>query len=98
LVTILRALRGRDPINTLADSPDFPTVFEVPLMPKALCLFSLVASILVVSLFVLDAIAYFTGQTSFAVLGGASPLMDLTFAVLGGVLAYLSWTTYREQR
>ncbi len=67
-------------------------------MPKALCLFSLVASILVVSLFVLDALALLTGQTSFAILGAASLLMDLTFAILGGALIYLSWATYREQR
>ncbi|MEM6469512.1 MAG: hypothetical protein AAF802_08060 [Planctomycetota bacterium] len=67
-------------------------------MPKALCLFSLVASILVVSLFVFDAIALMFGLTGFAVLGGASLLMDLTFAILGGILIFLSWTTYREQR
>ncbi|QDV43687.1 hypothetical protein Enr13x_35440 [Stieleria neptunia] len=67
-------------------------------MPKALCLFSLVASILVVSLFILDAVALLSGQTSLAILGGASLMMDLTFAILGGVLIYLSWSTYREQR
>ncbi|PAY17036.1 hypothetical protein CKO51_23685 [Rhodopirellula sp. SM50] len=67
-------------------------------MPKALCLFSLVASILVVSLFVLDAVALLSGQNSLAILGGASLMMDLTFAILGGVLIYLSWSTYREQR
>ena len=67
-------------------------------MPKALCLFSLVASILVVSLFVLDAIAELSGQGSLAILGGASLLMDITFAILGGILIYLSWSTYREQR
>lgn len=67
-------------------------------MPKALCLFSLVASILVVSLFILDAIADLAGQRGLAILGGASLLMDITFAILGGILAYLSWSTYREQR
>ena len=67
-------------------------------MPKALCLFSLVASILVVSLFVEDAVANLAGQTDLAILGGASLMMDLTFAILGGVLIYLSWSTYREQR
>jgi len=67
-------------------------------MPKALCLFSLVASILVVSLFVLDAIASLSGMEALAVLGAASLMMDLTFIVLGGILIYLSWSTYREQR
>ena len=67
-------------------------------MPKALCLFSLVASILVVSLFVLDAVASMFGLSALAVLGGASLMMDITFVVLGGILIYLSWSTYREQR
>jgi hypothetical protein len=35
---------------------------------------------------------------AFAVLGSASLMMDITFVVLGGVLIYLSWSTYREQR
>jgi hypothetical protein len=67
-------------------------------MPKALCLFSLVASILVVSLFLLDAVFAISGQRGLAILGGASLMMDIVFAVLGGILIYLSWTTYREQR
>ncbi|MCO8124853.1 hypothetical protein NHH03_24155 [Stieleria sp. TO1_6] len=67
-------------------------------MPKALCLFSLVASILVVCLFVLDAIALLFGLSNFAILGAASLMMDITFAILGGILVYLSWSTYREQR
>lgn len=67
-------------------------------MPKALCLFSLVASILVVSLFVLDAMASMFGLSALAILGGASLMMDITFVVLGGILIYLSWSTYREQR
>ena len=67
-------------------------------MPKALCLFSLVASILVVCLFLLDAIALLSGQSAFAILGGASLMMDLTFVILAGVLIFLSYMTYREQR
>ena len=67
-------------------------------MPKALCLFSLVASILVVSLFLLDSIAQIAGIGALQILGGASLMMDLTFAILGGLLIYLSWSTYREQR
>ncbi|OYP32250.1 hypothetical protein [Rhodopirellula sp. MGV] len=67
-------------------------------MPKALCLFSLVASILVVCLFLLDSVAILAGVGAMQVLGGASLMMDLTFAILGGALIYLSWSTYREQR
>ena len=67
-------------------------------MPKALCLFSLVASILIVCLFAADAIMGLVGLKSIAPLSGASMVMDLTFAALGGILIFLSWTTYREQR
>ncbi|MCD0459748.1 hypothetical protein [Roseiconus lacunae] len=67
-------------------------------MPKALCLFSLVASILVVCLFLVDSVAIIAGVEALQILGGASLMMDLTFAILGGVLIYLSWSTYREQR
>lgn len=67
-------------------------------MPKALCLFSLVASILVASLFLLDALAAMLGQTGLAILGGVSLTMDITFIVLAGVMAFLSWLTYKQQR
>ncbi|MEL6105289.1 MAG: hypothetical protein AAFU85_04600 [Planctomycetota bacterium] len=67
-------------------------------MPKALCLFSLVASILIVCLFGADAVMGMVGLESIAPLSAASLVMDLTFAALGGVLIYLSWATYREQR
>ena len=67
-------------------------------MPKALCLASLVASILVVALFLIDAIMGFLGMETSAPLRSASLMMDLGFVVFGGILAYLSWATYREQR
>ncbi len=67
-------------------------------MPKALCLISLVASILVVVLFLADAIMGMAGMTDVAPLQSASLMMDVTFALLGGVMVYMSWNTYREQR
>ncbi|QDV64563.1 MULTISPECIES: hypothetical protein [Crateriforma] len=67
-------------------------------MPKALCLISLVASILVVVLFGADAIMGLAGMEDVAPLGYASLLMDLTFAIFGLILVFLSFTTYREQR
>lgn len=67
-------------------------------MPKALCLFSLVASILIVCLFSADAVMGLVGLNAYAPLSAASLVMDLTFAILGGILIYLSWSTYREQR
>ncbi len=67
-------------------------------MPKALCLTSLVASILVVVLFLADAAMGMLGMNDIAPLGGASLMMDFAFIIVGGAMIYLSWSTYREQR
>ncbi len=67
-------------------------------MPKALCLTSLVASILIVVLFLTDAIAGLAGMVDFAPLRYAQPMMNIVFIVLGAVMIYMSWATYREQR
>ncbi|EMI15373.1 signal peptide protein [Rhodopirellula maiorica SM1] len=67
-------------------------------MPKALCLISLVASILILVLFLADAVMGLIGMHEVAPMRSASLLMDITFVVVGGVMVYLSWTTYREQR
>ena len=67
-------------------------------MPKALCLISLVASILIVVLFLADAALGMAGMLDIAPLGYAKPLMNIVFLVLGGAMIYLSWSTYREQR
>jgi len=67
-------------------------------MPKALCLISLVASILIVVLFLEDAVTGMLGMNGLAIFGGARIMMDIVFAVVAGLLIYMSWTTYREQR
>ncbi len=67
-------------------------------MPKALCLISLVASILIVVLFFADAVMGMAGQEKIAPLRAANMTMDIVFVFLGSVMIYLSWTTYREQR
>ena len=67
-------------------------------MPKALCLISLVASILVVVLFLADAVLGMAGMSEIAPLGSASLLMDIAFVVFGSAMIYLSYSTYREQR
>ncbi len=67
-------------------------------MPKALCLISLVASILIVVLFLLDAAAGMLGMTDFAPLRSANLTMDIVFVIMAGTMIYLSWSTYREQR
>jgi len=67
-------------------------------MPKALCLISLVASILVVVLFLADMALGLLGMQDLAPLRSAKPLMDIVFIVAGAALIFMSWTTYREQR
>ncbi len=67
-------------------------------MPKALCLISLVASILIVVLFFADAAMGMLGMTDVAPLRAANLTMDIVFVVLGSIMIYLSWSTYREQR
>ena len=66
-------------------------------MPKALCLTSLVVAALLSLLFLADLIMRFAGMEATAPLRGASLLMDITFLIFGLILAFLSWTTYKEQ-
>lgn len=67
-------------------------------MPKALCLISLVASILIVVLFLSDAAMGMLGMADIAPLRAANLVMDIAFVVFGSAMIYLSWSTYREQR
>ncbi|MGI9473372.1 MAG: hypothetical protein ACR2NZ_17650 [Rubripirellula sp.] len=67
-------------------------------MPKALCLISLVASILVVVLFLADAVMGLAGMQDIAPLRSASLMMDIVFVVLASAMIYMSWTTFKEQR
>jgi hypothetical protein len=67
-------------------------------MPKALCLISLVASILVVVLFLADMALGLLGMQDLVPLRSANTLMDVVFIVAGAALIFMSWTTYREQR
>jgi len=67
-------------------------------MPKALCLISLVASILILVLFLADAAMGMFGMQDIAPLRGANLVMDIAFVILGGAMIYMSWSTYREQR
>ncbi|MCM2373398.1 hypothetical protein [Aporhodopirellula aestuarii] len=67
-------------------------------MPKALCLLSLVASILLLVLFGADLVMGFAGMQDAAPMQATSMMMDLAFLIFAGLLAYLSFSTYREQR
>lgn len=59
-------------------------------MPKVLCLFSLVVSALLLLLFLVDLVV--------AVPFGRSMILDAGFIIAAGVLAALSYLTYKEQR
>ncbi len=67
-------------------------------MPKALCLIGLVIASLVFLIFLLDLVLGLSGLTNMAPLRTASALMDVIFMIASGGLAYVSWTTFREQR
>ena len=52
---------------------------------------------LVFLLFLLDLLGgYFGFLALIAPFRGASMLMDVTFVISGGMLAYLSWSAFRE--
>ena len=68
------------------------------LMPKALCLIGLVIASLVFLIFLLDLVLGLAGLVTMAPFRYASMLMDVIFMLSAGGLAYVSWTTYREQR
>ena len=59
-------------------------------MPKVLTIIGLTVSALIVAVFALDHVVKFPFK-------GANRSMDLAFVVCGVVLAYLSWSTMREQ-
>lgn len=67
-------------------------------MPKALCLTSLVVAVIIVVLFLADAVMGLMGMAPLAPLRSASLLMDITFIITGSALAFMSWATWREQR
>jgi hypothetical protein len=67
-------------------------------MPKALCLTSLVVAVIIVVIFLADAIMGFMGMSTVAPLRSANLLMSITFIITGSILAYMSFVTWREQR
>ncbi len=59
-------------------------------MPKVLCIIGIVVAVLLLLVFGVDAAVEFP-------FGRASLLMDVSLIVGSLVLAYLSWTTMRQQ-
>lgn len=66
-------------------------------MPKVLCLIGLSLAVLILLLFSLDLIMGLAGL-AIAPFGMASILIDVIFIIVAGVLAALSWLTFKEQR
>ena len=59
-------------------------------MPKALCIFGMAASAVLLIVFGLDLAMGMPFK-------GVDKMMDIGFVIVSGILGYLSWTTFREQ-
>ncbi|GAB5404520.1 MAG: hypothetical protein Aurels2KO_27510 [Aureliella sp.] len=67
-------------------------------MPKALCLIGLVLSILICLVFLFDLVAGLAGSTMVAPLLAASYSVDIMFILASAALAWVAWSTFREQK
>lgn len=67
-------------------------------MPKALCLISLVASAFIVIAFLADFVFGMMGNVALAPFGAASMMMDIVYIVLGSIMIFMSFKTFRELR
>jgi hypothetical protein len=67
-------------------------------MPKALCYTGLVISGLILLIFGLDLATWFVWENDAIPFQGMSIMMDAGFVIAAGLLAFLSWTTLREQK
>jgi hypothetical protein len=68
------------------------------LMPKVLCLIGMATAILVFLIFVIDFVCGLSGAIDYAPLRGANIVMDILFMIASGAIAFLSFTTFREQK
>ena len=60
-------------------------------MPKALTIVGMVIAVLLLLIFALDLVAAVP-------FGGASMVMDIAFSICAGVLGFLAYTTFIEQK
>jgi threonine/homoserine/homoserine lactone efflux protein len=63
-------------------------------MPKALCMSGMVVAILIAILFLFDLAA----PPAYAPFRKADWLMDVLMLVCAGMLGFISWMTWREQK
>lgn len=63
-------------------------------MPKALCMSGMVVAILIAILFLFDLAA----PSGYAPFRKANIMMDVLMLVSAGLLGFISWMTFREQK
>ncbi len=67
-------------------------------MQKGLCIIALSVAVVIFILFVADLVLGLSGQAAMAPFKYApGMIMDIVFVVVSGILAAMSWTTFREQ-
>lgn len=66
-------------------------------MQKGLCIIALSIAVVIFILFAADLILGLSNQVSLAPFKYASMVTDLVFMVVSGILAAMSWVTFREQ-
>jgi len=65
---------------------------------KGLCIIALSVAVVIFILFVADLILGLSGQAAIAPFKYApGMLMDIVFTIVSGILAIMSWSTFREQ-
>lgn len=67
-------------------------------MAKGMCISGIVISALVALVFLVDLLLSFSeGTKDYAPFKGANQTIDIVFVVSAALLAYLSWSTLKEQ-
>ncbi|QEG24410.1 hypothetical protein [Mariniblastus fucicola] len=67
-------------------------------MQKGLCIIALSIAVVIFIMFAADLILGLSGQTKLAPFKYApGMIIDIVFVIVSGVLAAMSWTTFRQQ-
>jgi hypothetical protein len=66
-------------------------------MAKALCISGILIAVLILIVFLIDLVAALAGFVAFAPFRGASRMMDIVFILCAAGLAFLAWSTLKEQ-
>ena len=67
-------------------------------MQKGLCIIALSIAVVMFILFAADLILGVSGQATMAPFKyGPGMIIDIVFVIVSGVLAFMSWSTFRQQ-